>query len=95
MAQTFPVAIFEKDPLAVIDFTADWSRALPAGDQIALSETIVPDGITLQQSGHVGQQHVFWLAGGEDDKSYLVTSKIISEGGRQDRRTIIIICRPT
>ncbi len=87
MAATNPVAVFRKDPSAVLDYTEDWTRWL--GDDTLLSVSwSVPVGIV--NAGNYSSQSTttIWLSGGTAGISYLVTCQVSTVGGRTDQRTI-------
>ena len=54
---------FAKDPDAVLDYAVDWLRWL-AGDEIATSVWIVPDGLTRVSDAATTTKATVWLSGG-------------------------------
>jgi hypothetical protein len=93
MSELRPIAIFEKDPSAVLDFVVDWSEFLPESDSIQSVTATATAGITIASSQFSGKKHVIWLSGGTDGTSYLVTSRVTSTEGRVDERTFEVAVR--
>lgn len=81
---------YDKDPDAELDYQVDWSRWLPAGDTIATSAWLVPEGITHLQAkdARTDTTATLWLAGGEAGEEYLVTNRVTTTGGRRNDSTI-------
>lgn len=84
----------DKDVEAVMIYTFDWSNWLDSGDSIATVEytaaarrndptpiEIVSQGITDASSDTYVQ-----LGGGQLDKTYIITAKIVTSNGVTDRR---------
>lgn len=67
--------IYQKDPLAKLSYTIDWADWL-AGDTIAASEWIVPDGVTLEDESHNTTSATVLLSGGDDGCDYCLVNKI-------------------
>ena len=84
-----PIAIKEKDPDAVKDYTLDWSDWLD-GDTIATSVWVVPAGITEDSESESATSATIWLSGGTAPNEYEITNRITTAGGRSDDRTILI-----
>jgi hypothetical protein len=86
---------FVKDPNARLDYTIDWSAWLaPNGDTI--SNAVVASsttGITPQSTTWTTTQTTTWVTGGTAGTSYNITVRITTTGGRQDDRTITIVCK--
>ena len=85
-----PVAIPErdKDPQAVLDYVIDWTAWLQVGETIVASVVAVPLGITLNSQPNTATTVTAWLSGGTVGRSYIVTSHITTNLGRQDDRSI-------
>ncbi len=85
----------EKDVEAQLTYTFDWSSWLPNGDTIASVEYSVaarrndPTPVTIESSGITDSSTDTYveLAGGQVDKTYIVTSKITTTDGLIDRRS--------
>jgi hypothetical protein len=82
---------FTKDPDAVLDYSVDWSLWL-GEDQITGSQWILAPGALLEQvtDTHTATRSTVWLRGGEAGKSYVVTNRIVTSGGRTDDRSITV-----
>lgn len=83
-----------KDPQAVLDYIFDWSAWL-AGDTILTQTLTADDGITIDSSVVGGENTTVttWVRGGTAGKSYRVTSRVTTVGGRTDERSIVILVR--
>ena len=83
-----------KDPQAVLDYIFDWSAWL-AGDTISTQTLTSDDGITIDSSvvGGENTNVTAWVSGGTAGKSYRVTSRVTTVGGRTDERLIVILVR--
>lgn len=86
-AGTSPVAIFDKDPNAVLEYTTDWRKWL-GDDQILTSTWVLPSGISNAGQVFSGSTATVWLAGGASGNAYLVYNQITTVGGRTDKRTL-------
>lgn len=84
------MARFTKDPDAVLDYKIDWSRWLPEGDTVSASSWDAASGVTVDSSTFDDTSTTVWLSGGTEGTSYTVTNHIVTEGGREDDRTITI-----
>jgi diaminopimelate epimerase len=83
------VALFQRDPSSVLDFTVDWSKWLGT-DTIATSTWTVPAGITKASDTHTTTAATVWLTGGAAGDKVKVTNRITTTGGRTDERTLTI-----
>jgi hypothetical protein len=89
-----PIATFEKDPNAVLDYVIDWGDEwLEAGDEISTSTWTVPTGITKDSDDKTATITTIWLSGGTDGVTYDIVNRIVTTGGRIDDRTITIKVR--
>lgn len=79
-----------KDPNAVIDYDIDWSKRLPNGDIILVSDWIVPAGITMDSEESTDTVTKIWLSGGTAGQSYALTNRITTAHGRTQDKTITI-----
>lgn len=82
-----------KDPEAVLDYRADWSKWLAKADPndtIVSSSWSVPSGITQDSASFTTTTTTIWLSGGTAGRSYDVRNRITTAGGRVDDRTIRI-----
>lgn len=92
MPSTNPVAVYSKDPDAVLDYPIDWKPWLDAagGDKIATSTWTLSAGIANSGETKSLTLTVIWLSGGTPGQSYLVANRITTVGGRTEERTIQI-----
>lgn len=88
-AGTSPVAVFDKDPTAVLDYTIDWREWL-GDDTIITSTWTLPAGIVNSGTTYSTSTATIWLSGGTAGVSYSVYNTIITAGGRTEKRTIKI-----
>lgn len=90
--QGHPTRVATKDPDAVLDYQIDWSSWLD-GDTIATSTWKVPSGIIKDSDTNDDTTATIWLSGGTAGESYEVTNSIVTAGGRENDRTMIIPIR--
>lgn len=88
-AGTSPIAVFDKDPTAILDYTIDWREWL-GDDTITSSVWTLPAGIVNSGTTYSTSTATIWLAGGTAGTSYSVYNTIITVGGRTEKRTIKI-----
>lgn len=86
-ASSSPIATFNKDPNATLDYTIDWRQWL-GDDQIATSTWTLPVGITNAGATFSISTSTVWLSGGTAGSSYSVYCQITTIGGRTEKRTI-------
>ena len=87
------MAIFYKDPAAVLDYAFDWSEWMAEGDGITDCTLTVPDGLTLASESSTSDTVLFWLSGGTAGTDYLITCHIETSQGRIDERTMTVTVR--
>lgn len=83
-----------KDPDAVLDYGIDWSDWLVAGDTITASTWTVSgtdNALTLSDPTFTDTQTGMWLSDGTDGGLYRVTNHIVTDGNREDDRSIDIM----
>jgi len=83
---------FIKDPEAVLDYEIDWSLWL-SGDTITESSWTVESGLTKGSDFYTDTTTTVWLSGGTVMTTYLAVNHIVTAAGREDDRTIKIVCR--
>lgn len=94
---------FWKDPDAVLDFEFDWAALtngtgsadwLESGETISTRTVTEDSGITVDSDAIVNSATgvVVWLSGGTAGNSYKVTCHITTSSGREDDRTILVMC---
>ena len=86
------IAVFYKDPDAVLDYTIDWETWLDS-DTISTSTWTVPSGITKNTDTNTTTTTTIWLSGGTAGISYDLLDRIVTAAGRTEDRTIAIIVR--
>lgn len=88
------MSLLLKDPEAVLDYQVDWGAEYLNGDALARSRwTVSPDEVL---GVSVVEEHFDLLAatvkvgGGEAGKLYRLTNHVVTAGGREDCRSIIV-----
>lgn len=85
---------YTKDPSAVLDYKIDWSEWLPTNDRIVnASFAVSDDAITVDDVIFDDDTATVWLSGGVAGERYTVTNHVVTEDGREDDRSITIICK--
>jgi hypothetical protein len=88
------VAIFVKDPDAVIDYAVDWSAGYLAGQEVAQSLwTVAPaeaGGVTVEAATQTAGKTVATLSGGIAGHVYHITNMVRFSDGRSDERTLVV-----
>lgn len=87
------MAIYEKDPDAVLDFSFDWSDWLADGETISTYVVTVADGLTKDSDAQASGVVTHWLSGGTVGTNYSVACKVTTNQGRTDERTDTICIR--
>ena len=84
------MAIFLKDPAAVIDYAVDWQAAYLAGQTINSSDwSVVPAGeLAVVTASHDAGRSTVTLAGGARGNVYCVTNRVTFSDGRSDERSL-------
>lgn len=88
-----------KDPAAQLIYTLDWSEWLESGDTISTVDWTVaarrndPTPVTIESSGKDGTSTKTYieLAGGQADKTYIVTAEITTNDGLIDARSFRVL----
>lgn len=88
-AGSSPIAVFNKDPNATLDYTLDWRQFL-GDDTIASAVWTVPVGVGNAGVTFSASTTTIWLSGGTAGVSYSVYVTIVTVGGRTEKRTIRI-----
>lgn len=81
---------FDKDPSAVRDYTGNWRLWLAPGDSIVSSTVVAETGLTVDSESNTADTTTVWLSGGTLGSQYLVTTHVVTAGGREDDRSILI-----
>lgn len=84
-----------KDADAVLDYEMDWTSWLATSpeDNLASSTWEADDGITIDSDSNTTKKATVWLSGGTPGKTYVVTNRIVTAGGRTDDRSFYIVVR--
>ncbi len=82
---------FIKDPDAVLDYTFDWTDWLSGGDAINYATVFGEDGITVNSIQYDDSSVTAWLSGGTAGRNYMVTCRVITDQGRTDDRSVLIV----
>jgi hypothetical protein len=89
-----PVAIFVKDPGAMIDYAVAWTAGYLSGEQITESVWAVApemaDGLAVVAGRIDAGKTVVTLSGGRLGQVYRVSNRIRLSDGRSDERTLVI-----
>lgn len=88
------VAVYLKDPDAVLDYIFDWSRWLAGNEEIVASNIEASAGINLDSQENTLTTATAWISGGTSGQPYTVTNRITTDLGRTDDRTITIRVTP-
>jgi hypothetical protein len=88
------VAVYVKDPDAVLDYVFDWSRWLAGDETIVDSNVEASAGINLDSQSNSSTAVTAWISGGTTGQPYTVTNRITTNLGRIDDRTITIRVTP-
>ena len=81
---------FIKDPQAKLDYQVDWSAWLTT-DTIKTSTWLVPAGITKAADSHTTTTATIWLSGGSVGTTYSIANHIVTDAGREDERSLLIV----
>ena len=84
--------IFIKDPDAVLDYTINWAAWLDT-DTLAASTWTIPSGLTNDLETFGDSAATVWLSGGTVGETYSITNHITTADGREDDKTLTIICQ--
>lgn len=88
------MAIFLKDPAAVIDYAVDWSAGYLAGQTISDSSwSVLPadaGGVVVTASRFETGRAIATLAGGVRGMVYRITNRVTFSDGRSDERALAL-----
>lgn len=88
------MAIFAKDPAALVDYGVDWSAGYLTGQTITASNWAVTPGgngsISIEAQSIGPARTSATLGGGQAGCVYRVTNRIGTSDGRSDERTLVI-----
>lgn len=75
-----------KDPNSKMDYSEDWSLWLQAGETIAQSSWVIPDGLTTAGTSINGAKTLVWLTGGVVGQTYKITNRVTTDNPNGDSR---------
>ncbi len=81
--------VFEQDPDSTLDYRFIWSAWL-AGDEIATSTFLLPDGLTQVSASNTARTATIVVSGGTACSKYRVTNRITTIAGRTMDQTVVI-----
>jgi hypothetical protein len=88
------MALYIKDPNAVLDFAFDWNDStspwLATNETISSHTVTVETGITKDSDSEAAGKVTVWLSGGTAGTTYNVACRIVTSASRTDERTIKI-----
>ena len=88
------MAVYTKDPSAVIDYQQDWSDWLAAGETITTSSWAVTpttlSPLAVDSDTETTTAATVWLSGGLAGQVYRVTNTIVTSAARTEQRSIVI-----
>lgn len=84
-----------KDPDAVLDYPADWSDWLPAGDTISDATAALSSGASfnVESVSFTATTVVAWVSGGTVAENATLTYHVTTADGREDDRSITLVCK--
>ncbi|MBC7520238.1 MAG: hypothetical protein H7268_03980 [Sandarakinorhabdus sp.] len=88
------MAIFVKDPAALVDYAVDWTAGYLVNQTITSSAwRVVPDGagtIVVEAQSIEPGRTTATLSGGRNGCLYHVTNTVGTSDGRTDERTLVV-----
>lgn len=85
------MAVYKKDPNAILDYTFDWSAYLtPIGDAISTVTWVLTSGITKVSQSNSTTTATAFVSGGVVGNVETLTCRILTTGGRTDDRSITL-----
>lgn len=80
-----------KSPSENLDYSIDWSKILPRGDEIRTAVWSVPEGLKKGDTQLVGATASVWIAGGKPNVVYMVNCRIKTVSGRVFDRSVRLV----
>ena len=80
-----------KDPDSTLDYYVQWGNWLSENDDLEESEWIVPGALTIVAEAYTTREAVVWVSGGEVGQQHSMVNRIVTDDGRVDDRTIVLI----
>lgn len=87
---TYGTPDFTKDPDSTEDYPFFWAPELD-GDTISTSTFLLPDGLTEVSTSNTTTTTTIFLSGGDSGRTYRVTNRVTTAGGRTWDKTIRIL----
>lgn len=85
------MAIYKKDPNAILDYSFDWSAYLtPLADTISSVTWVLTSGITKVSQSNSTTSATAFISGGVVGNTETLTCRIVTAGGRTDDRSIFL-----
>jgi len=84
---------FIKDPNAVLDYMWNWSDWLLVDETISSAIVTAPTGLTCDSYSKTDTTVTGWLSGGTAGVGYAVVCHVTTSDGRQEDRSIYIVCQ--
>lgn len=91
-----PLKTYTKDPGATLDYSENWADPSDnwlGADTIVSSAWTVSAGLTKVSETNTTTTTTVWLSGGTDGADYTATCHVVTAGGREDERTLLIQVR--
>jgi hypothetical protein len=86
------VAIFLKDPSAVVDYAVDWQTEYLAGQTIIASEwhvaPVESGGLAVVSASHDAGRSQAMIGGGRRGAAYRISNRVTFSDGRNDERSL-------
>ena len=85
---------YTHDPDARLDYLFDWAQWLSTDEDTITEATVTgPDGITVEPATFTDTGVSAWVSGGSAGESYDLTCHIVTAAGREDDRSITLVCK--
>ena len=85
------MAVYKKDPNAVLDYTFDWTAYLtPIADTIVSATFVFDAGLTKVSQSNTAMTATAYMSGGTVGEKLTLTCRIVTAGGRTDDRSITL-----
>lgn len=85
------------DPDAVLDYPSDWTDWLPEGDTIVSAVATMTGAnaadFTVDETTFTTTKAVAWVSGGVPGRSADLNFHIVTDEGREDDRSITLVCK--
>lgn len=86
------MTVYTKDPVAILDYTVDWSTWLVGGETIVSATWTVPAGLTKVENSNTTTSATARISGGQVGSIYELACVVVTSSGQSDRRVFSIIC---